>query len=66
MDPAQLDHLRQQRQALEHDLQAASLVGDAAKLQRLAREYARLGDLVARAEHLTGLERALGLNRKRG
>ncbi|MEK7538011.1 MAG: peptide chain release factor 1 [Patescibacteria group bacterium] len=60
MDPAQLDRLRQQRQALEHDLQAASLVDDAAKLKHLAREYARLSDLVARAERLTGLERALG------
>lgn len=59
MDQAQLDQLRQRRQALETDLQAASSGGDTARLQQLSRDYARVVAAVELADELTAAERAL-------
>lgn len=59
MDQSQLDRLRQQRQTLETDLQAASSSNDTSKLQSLSREYARVSDLVEQVEKLELLEQSL-------
>lgn len=59
MDTTQLDSLRQQRHALEEDLQRASLSNDTTKLQSISREYARLSDLVAQGERVVSLQQSL-------
>lgn len=59
MDSAQLEHLRQQRQSLEVDLQSASAGNDTAKLQSISREYARLSELVEQADQVLALEASL-------
>jgi len=59
MDTTQLDSLRQQRQALEAQLQSASSSNDTNQLQSLSREYARLSDIVEQVERLLSLEQSL-------
>ncbi len=51
--------MRQQRQALEADLQGAGSSNDTAKLQSISREYARLSDLVEQVEKVLALEQSL-------
>lgn len=59
MDQEHFNHLRQERDRLESELQTASGLADTQHLQKLSREYARVNETFMLAQQVQQLERAL-------